>query len=479
MKKLIYIISIFIFSQTLLAQQNNTMYFMQTLNQTQWLNPAVQNDCKLTIGGALVPITGQLFLPIQYNYGNNGFAVNDMIQWNGDSLVRPGFKGFDTEHLYDRLREVNYITQEFHINLLTVGYRYNDDWYFGLAINDKIETRFSFNEDIMRFALEGNGQTFLNETAHLGDLGITATMYSEYALTASKKINKKLTVGLTAKALFGKMNIWTEKSVIDLTTNNSENYPITVDADVAIHTSNPFTETTQLYYGTDSMTIESKDKDIDPKSAYFNYKNFGMGMDLGAIYKLDDKIELYVSLTDFGYIKWKDNAQTFTVKGEYYWEGYNFQPALTEDQELIADYNDSLAQDIVETFEPKLEKESYTSYLTPKVYLGGTYQLNEKIRGGLLLRGAFFQHAMHPSLTLSGNFKINTWLETTASYSMINNTYSNIGVGFVARAKWFQFFMMSDNVWGFIWPQATQNINFRMGINLVFGCKKEENSTRL
>ena len=49
------------FSQTLLAQQSSTAYFMQTLTQTQWLNPAVKNECKLTIGGALVPTTGQLF----------------------------------------------------------------------------------------------------------------------------------------------------------------------------------------------------------------------------------------------------------------------------------------------------------------------------------------------------------------------------------------------------------------------------------
>jgi len=478
MKKIIYIISIFVFSQTLWAQQNNTMYFMQTLTQTQWLNPAVQNDCKLTVGGALVPVTGQLFFPIQYNYGNNGFALNDMVQQNGDSLVRPGFKGFDYDRLYKRLREVNYISQEIHINWLTVGYKYKD-WYFGLAINDKIESYFSFNEDLIRFAIEGNGQTFLNETAHLGDLNITSTIYSEYALTASKKINEKLTVGLTAKMLFGKTNIWTERSVIDVYTNNNENYPITTDVDILIHTSNPFVENTQLYYGTDSMTIESEDKDVDYNDVYFNTKNFGLGMDLGVTYKLNDKINLYASLTDFGYIKWKDNAQSFTVKGEYYWDGYNFQPSLTEDEELVAEYNDSLVQNIVETFKPKLEKESYTSYLTSKVYLGGTYQFHEKIRAGLLLRGAFFQHKMHPSLTLSGNFRINKWLETTASYSMINNTYSNIGVGFVAKAKIFQFFMMSDNIWGFIWPQATQNINFRMGINLVFGCKKKESITRL
>ena len=482
MKKLIYIILMIAFSQTLLAQQSSTAYFMQTLTQTQWLNPAVKNECKLTIGGALVPITGQLFLPINVNYGNNGFAFKDLVQYNSniDSLILPGFKGYDWDQLMNKLKEVNYITEEVHLNWLTIGYKYKD-WDFGFVINDKIENRLSFNKDLFLFAKEGNGQSFLNETANLGDLGITGTVYTEYELRASKKINDKLTIGIAAKALFGKMNVWTEKSVIDVHTSSNENYPITVNTDILVHTSQPFTEVTEMYYDydADSMVFESIEKDADFNTMYWNTKNFGLGFDIGATYKLNKKIELYASLIDMGYIKWKDNVQTFSVKGEYYWDGYNFQPSLTEDEELITETNDSLKDDIIKIFEPKLQKDSYTSHLTPKLYLGGTYQLTEKIRGGLLLRGAFFQHAMHPSLTLSGNFKINKWLETTASYSMINNTYSNIGLGFVAKAKWFQFFMISDNIWGFIWPQATQNVNFRMGINLVFGCKKKEDSTRM
>ncbi len=80
-------------------------------------------------------------------------------------------------------------------------------------------------------------------------------------------------------------------------------------------------------------------------------------------------------------------------------------------------------------------------------------------------------------MTLSGNFRLKPWLELTSTYSMINNSYTNIGLGFVAKAKWFQFFMMTDNVWGFIWPQATHNVNLRMGINLIFGCEKKTEET--
>ena len=478
MKKIIYILSIVLLSQTVIAQQNNTMYFMESLPQTKWLNPAIQNECKIHIGGALIPITGQVLLPIQYNYGSNGFAYKDIVQWNGDSLILPGYEGFDTEQLYDELRDVNFVTNEFHINYLTIGYKYKD-WYFGFDIHDKVETHFSFNDDMLRFALEGNGQSFLGETAHLGDLAVNGTAYREYALSASKKINDKLTIGLSAKMLFGKMNIWTENSVIDIYTNDNDNYPMTVDADMLVHTSQPFFEVTEMYYDyeADSMVFESETKDVDYNDILWNSKNFGLGFDIGATYQLNKKIELYASLTDMGYIKWKDQTQTFSVKGHYYWDGYDFQPALTEDEELISDVNDSLKQDIIQIFEPEKNNDAYSTFLTPKAYIGGTYRFSEKIRTGLLLRAAFFHHDWSPSLTISGNFRLKKWFEVNASYSMINNTYTNIGLGFTAKAKWFQFFMMTDNLWGLIWPQATHNANFRMGINLIFGCKKKENTT--
>lgn len=481
MKKIIYIISLFFLSQAGWAQQNNTMYFMQSLPQAKWLNPAIQNECKVHVGGALVPITGQVLFPIYFNYGNNGFAFKDMVQYNSnmDSLVLPGFKGYDWDQLDGQLRKVNYLTFETQINWLTVGYKYKD-WYFGLDINDKVDARFSFNKDLITFAKEGNGgSSFLNNTANLGDLGISATAYSEYALSASKKINDKLTVGLTAKLLFGKMNVWTEKSVIDLHTNNNDNYPITVSTDVLIHTSQPFSTVTEMYYDYegDSMVFESKENEVAAQQVYWNTKNMGLGFDIGATYKFNSKIELYASLTDMGYIKWKDNVQSFSIDGEYYWDGYDFKPALTEDKELITESNDSLKHRIIKIFEPQLQRDSYVSHLTPKAYLGGTYQFNEKIRTGLLLRGSFFQKAFHPSVTLSGNFRLKSWFEATASYSMINHSFTNVGIGFVAKAKWFQFFMMSDNVLGFIWPQATHNVNFRMGINLIFGCQKAESKT--
>jgi len=478
MKKLLYIIIIIFLGQTTWAQQSNSAYFMESLPQAKWMNPAIQNECRLHIGGAIIPLTGQLFVPVQLNYGNNGFSMADLIQSDNDKLILPGYKGYDQEEFLSTLREVNYITNNIHLNWLTVGYMYKD-WFFGLDINDKIDSRFSFNKDLVRLGLEGNGGSFLDETAHLGDLGLTTSAYTEFAITTSKIINKKLTLGITAKVLFGRANVWTETSVIDIHTSSQENYPIDINADILVHTSQPLVEITEMYYDyeKDSMVIEKKELDPQINRNIINSKNLGFGFDLGATYKINKEIELYASVTDLGYIKWTDNTQTFAIKGKYLWEGEDFQPALDEDNNIVDDSKEDTKDEIIKIFEPSLNKKSYISYITPKAYLGGTYRFNEKIKTGLLLRSSFFQNTWHPSLTLSGNFRLAKSFETVVSYSMINNSYINVGVGFVAKAGPFQFFMMTDNLTGMIWPQYGRNFNFRMGINLRFMCKKDGPAT--
>ncbi len=480
MKRLIFFLIVGIAYSNLIAQQNNTLYFFNSLPQSKNMNPAYQNECKLHIGGALIPLNGQILAPIHLNVSSNGFAYKQMVQTNSkDSLALPNLDGFDEATLEDHLREVNFVTLETYINYLTVGYKYKK-WYFGLDINDKVDTRFSFNKDLMGMFLHGNGsEAFINGTANLGDLGVTSTSYSEYSLSASYQLDKKWTFGIAAKVLFGKMNIWTEKSQLDLYTNGSENYPLTVTADYVVHTSQPFVKVTDLYYDYDGDTMVFESEELEPtfSSIYGNTKNFGLGFDLGATYQFNDKMKFYASLTDMGYIKWTDNVQTFSVDGEYRWNGYDFQPSITEDENIITDHNDSLKHHIIQIYEPEMQTSSYVSYITPKAYLGGTYQINEKIRTGLLLRGSFYQHSFHPSLTISGNFRVTKWFESAVSYSMNHNSYTDVGLALVAKAKWWQFFVSTDNVWGFVWPQSAHNVNYRMGINLLFGCDKKESNT--
>jgi hypothetical protein len=79
---------------------------------------------------------------------------------------------------------------------------------------------------------------------------------------------------------------------------------------------------------------------------------------------------------------------------------------------------------------PQYDNQAYTSHLTPKFFLGGTYNITEKINVGLLARGEVFQNKLHSSLTISGNTNFKKWFSASLSYSIMNNiiTLSTISI---------------------------------------------------
>ena len=123
-------------------------------------------------------------------------------------------------------------------------------------------------------------------------------------------------------------------------------------------------------------------------------------------------------------------------------------------------------------------KDSYTQWLTPKFYLGGTYTMNEKLNFGMLVRGDVFQQRLHGGMTLSANSQLTKWFAGSLSYSVMNSSFNNIGAGVVFKIPWFQFYIVTDNI-SVIWPQSVRNVNFRMGINFLLGCDGKNSSAKL
>lgn len=204
-----------------------------------------------------------------------------------------------------------------------------------------------------------------------------------------------------------------------------------------------------------------------------NGKNLGFGIDIGAVYKYDEKITLYGSIIDIGYIRWKDNPQTLRANGTFLFDGYDVTHFLQEDDSLNEEIMDQQIDSVIHLFTYENQVEKYNTYLNPKIYLGGTYKINNMFTGGFLYRGELYQHRFLSSITLSGMANVKKWFSASLSYSIINNSFANVGAGLIFKTGPVQYFFITDNVLGSIWPQATRNLNLRLGINMMFGCKKK------
>ncbi len=479
-------ILILFFATNLFAQQDNTLYFMNKIPQANLANPANGCDCKVNVWGLLIPVFGQLPPPISFNIGNTGFSLKKLFthgklnRWDDTVLVDTRDSLIpDFNYLFGAMRKVNYITSDIQIHLLGAGYKMND-WYFNLGITEKINISMGYPKDLLGLIWKGNG-AYISAPADLSGLGLNITHYREYMAGASRKINDKLTVGAHLKGLFGKFNLNTRKSVMKLYTDPAS-FDLRLQTDMEYNMNLPDSILLDFNNGNgviDSLSADATTGKLDAKKYILNKKNFGMGIDLGGVYKLNKKIELSASIIDLGFITWKSNPYTFSQKGDFTYSGVNFPPFMNNNYKSDSVTN-AFVDSVYKTFLINFNKKAYNTSLNTKFYIGGTYALNEKVNFGLLTRTELYQHALHLSVSLSANTNFTKWFSGSLTYSMINRYYMNIGVGLAVKAAFMQFYIVSDNIYGIrpekstgaYLPYSSRDINFRFGCNLIFGCPK-------
>lgn len=490
MKRLHILIALF-FSFALLstnAQRNNTLYFMDEIPQANLLNPALQHKCKINVGGLITPILP----PLEMDMGLNGFAVKDLlpIDKNLDSIIHPEHPLFDYDKYHKRLRKMNYINTDININILSAGYRFKEDWYFTFNLSEKIHTRVGLSKNLLTFLDEGNGQSLLGKDVELAGIHLDALHYREWAFGASKKMDKKLTVGGKAKLLFGKANLYTRRNDLLMKTNDDPNstFETTFTTDIEYNMSQPFFRIDSLYYLPDHDSVVFVDTtfdDVNPGDYIFNSKNVGLGLDLGAIWTPNDDWTFHVSLLDIGYIKFKDNTTTVKSKGQYLFDGVDIVPYIQEEDSA---YVSQLQDSVVNIFMAEHDNKPYTYVLAPKIYLGGSRKINDMFSAAALFRAELYHKSVFMSLTLSGQADLKKWVSLSLSYAVTNNTFKNLGFGIVLKGGPLQFYFVGDNLLGKwqiirsdgdfsgVMPYTMRYVSFRFGMNLIFKCPKVSES---
>ena len=432
----------------LMAQQSNTFYLMHEVPQSNLLNPAVQLQCKYFIG---IPVLNSIHL----NYSNTAFTYNDLA----------GSESWNLEGILDQMHNVDLYSAEVMLHPISLGYRHKSV-YFTFNIAEKAHGYPTVPEDLAEMMLHGNGP-FVGETARFNGLRPGAYHTREYSLGISKVLGPYLTAGIRAKLLFGKANLHTGRSRVDLTTQE-DNFGLLMNTDYTLNSSFPLTITEDADGNIDGITVE----EIDPLQYMMNRGNQGFALDLGVIYRYDERITLSASLLDLGFVRWKTDPNNLHGEGSFEYTGIDMT-TLIFSSAFLSEMADSLfnAIDMTNSQDP------YSALLPTQLFLGGSYRYSEKISFGLVNRNVIFQSKIHSSLTLSGQADLADRLLATVSWSYLNNSLKNVGIGIAYHGKGVQIHAVTDNLIGFFYPFDTRTLNLRAGINLMLGCprnKREE-----
>lgn len=431
------------------AQQSHSLFLIHYLPESNLTNPAVPITCKWYIG---LPVLSSVHL----NYGNSGFSYNDAFVSSGEG----GYQA-DVDNLVKGLGNRNYVGTEFHTQLFALGHR-RGDYSFMFTLTEKNNLPVFYTKEAIQLAWDGNRQ-FEGQQAGFKGSGLYFTHYREYALSVSKTNSSGVYYGLRAKVLFGKLNAATSSTDINLYTDENT-FNLEFSGDLKVHTSLPLIVETEN--GVLSNVIY--DESVSAMDLVLNRKNPGFAIDAGIIYPYSDKVELSAAILDLGFMRWGSNLNTITGDGDFNYEG-PLGDSINSDN-----YFDELRAAFMDSMQVVATPDKYTILLSTRAIAGANYTINDKLKAGVQGELLAYRNKIMPSLTLSTNYNVfgNTFL--MASYTIQYNTLRNFGFGFVLGRNPVQFYMISDNAAGFIWPMSTRNVNLRFGLNINLGCSLRE-----
>lgn len=476
----ITIISSLIFFN-IMAQDNNGMYFMPLIPQSNYLNPAIRPSCNLYFGAPV--------LASSYFEFNSALSFNDLMYKDDESDSVVTFlasKTYQDKFINKLDNAKNLFGIENQLSVLSFGFKVGDKLFLNFDLISKTKANMNIPSDFAGMFLKGNFNPETEEfyDYNLSNFDINFTSYAELSIGASYQINDQISVGIRPKFIHGIANLSSSKQDVNLISTDTS---INFGANFTVNSNIPGLE---MAYNNEGL-IDSMYFSQDNLASQIN-GNTGFGIDIGGIYKFDDKITAYASIVDLGFIKWKSNPNSMTFNADYNFEGVDMSGFLADQEENPDDTGNAFLDTLRSAFDISNNTTAYRTGLGTKIFLGGTYAVHEKIELGLLSRSEIYRRKFRQQVTFSANFKPFKSINATISYTLKNYTFNNLGYGlayrfgpsntyvvidkslaaaYLVRDK----IMLGDIDFAIPIPHKFSNYTIRFGINLVFGGREKKN----
>lgn len=441
------------------AQFLRTSYFMEGSHYRLQLNPA------LTPGRGYINIPAIGSLNASVNSSSLGYEdIMDIIENSSSDDY------FMSQDFINRLDATNNLNVNLNTDIISAGwYKGKNFWSFNIGVRNDISatiprTVFEFMHEMNSLSADG----YANLDKEFGGQQLKINSFAEVGLGFARDINSRLTIGGKVKALLGignvslKVNNITVKS--QLTGINDWGYidpdqvsgSASIEVDAALESSSKLLELEETTDDNGNRYID----DIDFGS--FGFAGYGVGIDLGASYKLLKNLTLSASVLDLGFIKWgKGNTYVANANG---YQTYSSDNAL-EFMDIVTS-GEVLNFDMLELGIDEDAAKSRTSSLTTTVVVGAEYALlNNWLVLGALYTGRFADLKTLNELTFSANIRPKNYFNLAVSYSVLQGS----GKTFGAAIKLGPLFVGTDYMF---FGKNTKNVNAYLGISIPLGKQK-------
>ncbi len=462
------------------AQNNQVLYFMD-LPQNHLLNPALRPSNSIYVG--LPVISG-----ININITNNVFNYSDLFTEGlevSESTVPFINSGYDVDKFMDRIKKLNYFDTQASIQLLGFGITLRNKLYVFLDVTDHFKSNIVIPGDFFELAFRGNDK-YYGTNLDLTALNADIKYYREAGMGFSKSITDKVRIGVKGKFLFGitSASVKNDQLSINVIDDNSH----TFDSDITFNFSGPV-KASPVSASDDQLDSLWLDEDRFNKTGDLirfltNTRNMGFGLDIGAQFKITDKIIASAAMTDIGFIRWKSDLVNLKTQEHIDFSGLNMEEVYNGNASF-GDISEGMVDSIRSSILVNRTAEPFTTILPSGITLGGQYIFNDKFSAGLLSYSKLAGRQVREALTLSANLNLGNFFSTTLAYTACNRSYNHLGFGLAIRGLFAQFYFLLDNIplaWSkanfgsdtFSFPDKWDTLNARAGFNLVFGNRPDK-----
>lgn len=480
---LIVVMLLFV-SVSVQAQFLRTSYFMEGSHYRMQLNPA------LTPGRGYFnfPVIGSFNASI--NSSSLGYQdVIDIIDNSSDGDY------FLSSDFINRLDATNNLNVNLSTDIISAGwYKGKNFWSFNVGLRNDIgasvpKTMFEFMREMNGVDINSIDWSDYNRTVGKESLNINS--YAEVGIGFARDITSRLTVGGRVKALLGIGNMKLDINRMAVNTNlqgiadveNLDWSRVANDQEYANELAGKISGTGRVdvearlessFKGLELQENENGYVDeIKFESDKLGIAGYGVGIDLGASYKLLDRLTVSASILDLGFMKWsKSSTSVATARSS---EDLNFdfnQPTLQGKLDEVQRFanvvgsGEVLNYDMLQMQVDENEAKSRSTSLTSTLVIGAEYALlGDWLTVGALYTSRFAKPKTLNELTFSANIRPANNFNVAASYSVLQASGKTFGVAL----KFGPLFVGTDYMY---LGENSKNVNAYIGISFPLSKQK-------
>lgn len=447
------------------AQTINSAYFTEDYKFRHMLNPAFGNEQNYVS----IPALGNISVNTHGNFGYRDVIMsNPMYPSLSDkkmtTFLNPyisaedALSGFSTGN--------NRITGDVSLTILSAGFKAFGG-YNTIEINSRTTTGVSLPYELFEFA-KNTG----NHSYDIGDINAHAQSFAEIAFGHSRQINDKLRLGAKLKVLvgLGRADVKMRNMKADLTAEDKWTITGEATADVSMKGFSYVSE--EKKYNIEGSGTYERVNDVDLDGV--GVGGFGMAIDLGGVYEINEDWTVSASVLDLGFISWTNDMLAENRSKSFVFNGFH-DVSVTSDRGEEIDtkvdrYGDQLAD--FANLTDMGDKGGRSTGIGATINVGAEYTLPvyRKVSFGALCTSRINGAYSWTEGRLSANYAPLNWLDGGVSFA-VNSFTTSMGWILNLHPKGYNFFIGMDHILGKTSKEMiplSSNASLTVGMNITW-----------